>query len=128
MNTICISGNLTRDAEIRESTNGGKWATFTVAVQDSVKTNGTWEKATYFLDCIWSGGLLPYVAQDMTKGTKVCVCGKLTVRSYTDKDGANRKQYQIKASDVEVMRGNGSAHEQHEQQQTVSIYDEDIPF
>jgi len=117
MNNITISGNLTKDVEVRTSADGkSEWGTFTVAVQDGYGDN----KKTYFFDCNWSGGLFPYRKSAMTKGTRVVVSGKMTVRDYEANDGGKRKAYTIRANDVEVLNSLASVVE--------TISDDDIPF
>jgi len=53
INTVCLSGNLTRDAELRFTTKGTGVCSFGIAVNDSRKnsTTGQWEDVPNFFDC-----------------------------------------------------------------------------
>lgn len=103
INHIVISGNLTKDAEVRTTSAGKQWCTFTVAVNDREKQGDEWVNKTSYFDCKWFGGLVQYNAPSMTKGTKVCVAGKMVQNEYASADGSKKRAWNVIADAVETM-------------------------
>lgn len=110
LNTITISGNLTRDPEIRTLANGSNFATFTVAVNTRKKLpDGSWADVPSFFDCKGFDRVANYLIRcDLTKGSKVAVVGRMEQETYTDKkSGEQRKAWKLIADDVEPMAAKG---------------------
>lgn len=99
MNSICIAGNLTRDAEVRPLPNGDPVASFSVA------DNQGKEKPAIFWRCSLFGKRAESLAPYLTKGQQVTVSGTVTEREYTDKDGQKRKAQEIRVNDVALQGG-----------------------
>ena len=98
MNSICITGNLTRDIELKSSQSGLSVCTFTLAV----KRPHTAE-TTDFIPCVaWRQGA-DFLAKSARKGNRVGVTGVLTSRVYEDRDGKKRTFYEVTASAVELL-------------------------
>ena len=83
MNKVFEIGRLTRNPEVRYTTSGKAVCTFTIAVDDGFGEN---KKAYFFPVVIWGKGA-EVCGNSLTKGSKVAVVGKLTTRSYENKDG-----------------------------------------
>lgn len=98
MQKIMLIGNLTKDVEIKATTNGKLVARFTLAVERPNTTD-----TTDFFDIVVWEKLAENCSQYLGKGLKVFVEGILTTRTYQDKDGYNRKVYEIKANSVEFL-------------------------
>ena len=79
INKAFISGNLTRDPELRETPSGFQVLSFGVAVNDHRKNNqtGQWEDYTNYLDCVLFGARAASVSRYLAKGTRVNIEGKL---------------------------------------------------
>lgn len=114
INRVVISGNLTRDAELRE-TNGKATPVLncSVAVNDRRKnqTTGEWEDYPNYVDCTMFGNRAVSLAQYLTKGTKVAIEGKLRYSSWTDKEtGKKRSNLNVLVDEIEFMssRNNNS--------------------
>ncbi len=102
MNKVILLGNLTRDPELIETAKGASVCKFAIAVsRDYANADGT--KETDFFNIVAWRGLGENCAKFLTKGNKVCVCGRLENRSYEDKDGIKRTITEIIASDVEFL-------------------------
>lgn len=156
INSVTISGNLSRDAELRNTGNSDV-LNFSVAVNERVKNNqtGEWEDRANFFDCALFGNRATSISQYMTKGTKVAISGKLRQSKWQDKNGQNRYSVSIIVDDVEFMgqRSNQQTAQQPQQQPPVqqgyyqapqayqqtavpmyqqpaqqTVYDQDIPF
>lgn len=109
INRVTISGNLARDAELRNTGNSDV-LNFAVAVNERVKNpqTGEWEDRPNFFDCALFGKRGASLHQYMTKGTKVAIDGRLRQSKWQDKSGENRYSVSIIVDDVELMsRGNG---------------------
>lgn len=88
-------GRLTRDPELRQTGSGVSFANFSVAV-DRDFSKGE-EKETDFIDCVAWRHTGEFVSKYFTRGSLIVVSGRLQVRSYTDKDGNNRRAAEIVA-------------------------------
>lgn len=103
INKVFISGNLTRDAELRETKSGNNVLNFSVAVNDSVKNaNGEWENYPNFVDCVMFGKRADALFEPLVKGAKVAIEGKLRYSSW-EKDGAKRSKLEVIVDEIELM-------------------------
>jgi single-strand DNA-binding protein len=102
MNTTVITGNLTREPEIRYLNDGVATCTFGVAVdrrwQD--RQTGQWSEATSFFDVSCWRDLAEHVALSLIKGSRVVVAGRLEQRSWNGDDGKVRTKVELVADDV----------------------------
>ena len=129
INKAIITGNLTRDAELRSTGGGLSVANFAVAVNERVKNNSTgeWEDRANYIDCTMFGRRAEALAQYMTKGTKVTIEGKLRWSQW-EKNVEKRSKVEVVVDEVELMaRGEKRAAEPATAPLT-RMYDEDIPF
>ena len=87
MNKITISGNVAKDVELRMTAGKGTpVATTSIAVNDGYGEN----KKTYFVNIVVWGKQAEFFANNVLKGQKVWVNGKLVIRDYEAKDGTKR--------------------------------------
>lgn len=136
INHVAVVGNLTRDAELRSTAGGSCVMRFGVAVNDRSKNQqtGQWEDRPNFIDCTMFGNRAESVSRFLSKGTKVCIEGKLRWSQWDDrKTGEKRSKVEVIVDEIEFMssRGEGAkVADGHacEPVRDVSIYDEDIPF
>lgn len=99
LNHIVIQGRLTRDPELRRTQSGIAVASFTVACERDVKTEGG-ERLTDFIDVVAWRGTAEFVDKWFTKGQMIVVSGRLQVRDWTDKDGGKHTATEIIADSV----------------------------
>jgi single-strand DNA-binding protein len=97
---VTLSGNLTRDPELRFTTNGTALATFGLAVNRRKKVGDTWEDEVSFFDVVAWQTLAENVAESLTKGTRVVVTGSLTQRSWETDSGETRSRVEVVAAEV----------------------------
>lgn len=104
INVVNISGNLTRDSELRRTAGGTAVLGFGVAVNDRRKNQqtGEWEDYPNFVDCTVFGTRAERLAGMLTKGTKVCILGRLRYTSW-ERDGQKRSKIEVIADDIELM-------------------------
>lgn len=130
LNKASISGNLTRDAELRVTPNGTAVLELGVAVNEKRKNKQTGEYEDYpsFLDCVMYGKRAEALAQYLPKGTKVAVEGRLHQDRWEDKEsGQNRSKVVIVVDEIDFMSTRrGEA--QQPQGAPAPYADEDIDF
>lgn len=131
INHVTISGNLTRDAEIKRTASGMAIVSFTVAVNERRKNTQTGEYENYanFVDVAWFGTYAEKCAATLTKGSKVCVAGKLRQSRWTTQDGQNRSKLEVIAEEVELPpRPQGQFNPPQQEPVQDTLYGSDIPF
>lgn len=128
LNHVTLSGNLTRDAELRATAGGTAVLNFGIAVNESRKDNaGKWVDEPNFIDCVIFGNRGDSIAKYMSKGTKVSLVGRLHQSTWETKEGQKRSKIEVIVDGIEFMtRGEGE--QQAEQQENADFYDADIPF
>ena len=101
-NTTTITGNLTREPEIRYTKEGQATTQLGVAVnrrwQD--RTTQEWQEATSFFDVVCWRDLAENVALSLSKGMRVVVTGRLEQRSWETEEGEHRSKVEITADEV----------------------------
>lgn len=104
-----ISGNLTRDPELRATGGGTQILQFGVAVNDRARnqTTGEWEDRPNFIDCIMFGSRAESLSRYLSKGTKVAIEGKLRYSSWESKDGQRRSKIEVVVDDLEFLSSRG---------------------
>ena len=141
MNRVCITGNLTREPELRKTQGGMAILSFGIAVNDRRKNpqSGQWEDYANFIDCTMFGARAESLANYLAKGKKIAVDGKLRYSSWEDKQGNKRSKLEVIAEDIELLgsredKPSGKSYGRGEPQQVQAeiiepgIYDDDCPF
>jgi len=104
INRVTITGNLTRDPELRQTPNGTAVCTLGVAVNGRRKEGDQWvDKPNYFNVVVW-GAQGQNCANYLSKGRPVAVDGRLDWRSWEAKDGSGtRSTIEIVADTVQFL-------------------------
>ncbi len=129
INKVLLSGNLTRDAEVRSTAGGTNVISFGLAVNERKKNaqTGEWEEVPNFVDCTMfdSTGNRQWIANALRKGFKVYVEGSLRYSSWQDRDtGKNRSKLEVIVRDIDANwpprqqapQGYGQPYQQQAQQ------------
>lgn len=130
INRVNISGNLTRDPEMRHTASGMQVLSFGMAVNDRAKNPQTdeWENRPNFIDCTMFGARAEAVSRYISKGSKVAIEGKLRWSQW-EKDGQKRSKIEVIVDEIEFMsRREDVAQQQSAAAPVPDVYDEDIPF
>ena len=97
MNSINLTGNICSDLELKQTTGGKSVVSFNLAVNRPFTKDTTdfipivvWEKSA------------EYLAKYAHKGTRIAVSGKLTTRSYADKNGNKRTVFEVIADTIDI--------------------------
>jgi single-strand DNA-binding protein len=101
-NATILSGNLTRDPEIRYTREGQANATFGLAVNRRWQPRGSdeWEEATSFFDVVCWRELAENVALSLVKGSRVIVSGRLEQHVWESDSGERRSKVEVTADEV----------------------------
>ncbi|MBR2587447.1 single-stranded DNA-binding protein [Candidatus Saccharibacteria bacterium] len=99
-NKTIIGGRIAKDLELKTTTSGNAVLTFPVAVATKHKDKN---ESTDFFDCVAWGQTAEFIAKYFKKGSTILVEGALHTRTYTDRDGKNRKVTEINVEKVEFV-------------------------
>lgn len=104
INRVVISGNLTRDPDLRSTASGMPVLGFGVAVNDYRKNQqtGEWEDYPNFIDCTMFGARAQSVSLFLSKGSKVAIDGKLRWSQW-ERDGQKRSKIEVIVDEIEFM-------------------------
>ena len=154
INRVVISGNLTRDPELRRTQSGMAIMSFGVAVNDRRRNQqtGEWEDYANFIDCTMFGSRAEAVSNYLSKGSKIGIEGKLRYSTW-ERDGQKRSKLEVIVDELEFMssrdrqgggsyqgnRGYQSDNGGYQQSSAApasapvintssTVYDDDIPF
>jgi len=90
LNRIMLLGRLGKDAETRFTANNLSVTSFTIATDNSYKgKDGNWQTETTWHNIV-AFSLSDYYKDNLKKGKRVYVEGRLTKKDYTDKEGIKR--------------------------------------
>jgi single-strand DNA-binding protein len=109
INRVVISGNLTRDPELRSTPGGMAVLNLGIAVNDRRKNQqtGEWEDYPNFIDCAMFGSRAEAITQYLQKGAKVAIEGKLRYRSWESQQGEKRSKVEVVIDEIEFMSSRG---------------------
>jgi single-strand DNA-binding protein len=99
-NTTTITGNLTREPEIRYTREGKATVVFGVAVNRRFQKDGEWTESVSYFDVVVWQDQAENVAVSLMKGQRVIVTGRMEQRSWESEDGERRSKVEIVADEV----------------------------
>lgn len=102
LNQCVFMGRLTADPELRTTPQGASVTTFTIAVERPFQRSGD-EKTTDFFNIVAWRNTAEFITKFFHKGNLICVQGYMTTRTYTDKNGVNRKVYELVAENAHFV-------------------------
>jgi single-strand DNA-binding protein len=104
INRVVMTGNLTRDPELRSTPSGTPVCSLRIACNTRRKdASGQWvDKPNYFDVTVW-GAQGENCAQYLQKGRPVAIDGRLEWREWEDKDGHKRQSTDIIADSVQFL-------------------------
>lgn len=105
INRVTITGNLTRDPELRSTGSGMQVCKLGVAVNHRQKNSqtGQWEEKPNFFDVTVFGSQGENCATYLSKGRPVAVDGRLAWSSWEAQDGSKRSKVEIIANVVQFL-------------------------
>lgn len=97
MNSITLIGNICNDLELKQTPSGKSVVTFNLAVSRPFAKD-----VTDFIPIIVWNQSAEYLVKYAKKGSKIAVLGKLTTRTYEDKNGTKHNAFDVVADSVEI--------------------------
>jgi single-strand DNA-binding protein len=131
MNKVVLIGRLTRDPELRYTQGGKAFTTFTLAVDRRFSKDK--QQTADFIPCIAWDKLAEIIGNNLTKGRRVGVEGRLQTRTYDAKDGSKRSAFDVMVDELEFLDPKGQGQQSQGQNQPQQAYqpgitDDEIPF
>lgn len=131
INRVVITGNMTREPELRRAASGMAILNLGVAVNDRRKNpqSGEWENVPNYIDCVIFGTRAESLSRFLHKGSKVAIEGKLRYSSW-EKDGNRRSKIEVMVDDLELLTPKQQQPQQAAQPVEVqpTYYSDDLPF
>lgn len=117
INRCFLTGNLTKDGELRQTQSGSYVLSFGIAVNDRRKNpaTGEWQEFPNYFDATMFGNRAQAVSPYLVKGTKVTIEGPLRWSQWEDKNtGQKRSKVEVIVDEIEFMsRGQGQQAQQY---------------
>ena len=133
INKVIITGNLTREPELRSTASGMAILNLGVAVNDRRKDpkSGEWGDYANFIDCVMFGTRAESISNYLHKGIKVAIDGKLRWSQW-EREGQKRSKVEVTVDDIEILTPKGEQPNSPQAQAPIEVsaevYDDDIPF
>lgn len=132
LNKVILIGRLGKEPAVRFTQGGTAIAQFSMATSETFKKkDGTKEESTQWHQIVCWGKLGEVCGEYLTKGSLVCIIGKVTYRTYDAKDGEKKYITEIVANEMKML-GGGKPKEQQPAQGTTGPggigQEEDVPF
>lgn len=110
INKVIITGNLTRDPELKSTGSGMAVLKMGVAVNDRAKNQqtGEWEDRPNFIDLVMFGTRAESISRFLSKGSKVAVEGKLRWSSWENPQGEKRSKIEVVVDEIEFLSARDS--------------------
>jgi len=137
INRVLVTGNLTRDPELRSTGGGMSILKMGIAVNDRRKNSqtGEWEDVPNFFDVTVFGARGESLSRFLSKGSKIAVEGKLRWRQWETPEGDKRSAVEIIADDIEFLSprgegggGGGYSAPAAQPSSAEPVFEDDIPF
>ena len=111
INRVTITGNLTRDPELKALPSGSTVCALSVAVNGRRKNaqTGQWEEEPNYFDVTVWGAQGENCSKYLSKGRPVAIDGRLRWRKWTTPEGQNRSAVDIVAENVQFLGGRDDA-------------------
>ena len=115
LNKIQLIGNVGKNPEVRTFDGGNKVANFTLATTKRyTDRNGQLVDATTWHNIQVNGKVADVAEKYVQKGDPIYVEGELTARTYVDRNNVERVIYEVRASQLQLLRQRGSAAQETE--------------
>ena len=119
---IFMAGRLGRDAELRATAKGTSVLSFSLAVDSGWGEN----KHTSWFNVVSFGKSADSLAQYLTKGKAVLVCGEPRLESYENKEGQKMTALKVYADDITFL--GGQTQQQAPAGQATQADNDEVPF
>jgi single-strand DNA-binding protein len=102
MNKVLLTGRITKDPEIRYTSNGTANLLFTLAV-DSTQRDANGSRQAFFISCVAWGQQADFMSRYVKKGNMLAITGRIQTRSYQDQAGQTHYVTEVVVEAVENL-------------------------
>lgn len=102
LNVVAIMGRLAADPQLRQTTTGKNVASFRIAC-DRGRRDANGQSQTDWFDVVAWNQTAEFVCKYFQKGSLIAIDGRLQMRTYQDKTGANRNAVEIMANNINFV-------------------------
>lgn len=131
MNNVTLVGNMTKDADLKFTSNGSAVASFTLAVSRAFK-NANGEKETDFINCVVWRKQAEVLAEYTRKGSKIAIRGRMQTRNYDNKEGVKVYVTEVVVEEFTFLDSKKDSQSGNDpfakSSQPIDIADQDLPF
>jgi len=120
MNQVNLVGRLTKEATLKTTTTGKQVATFTLAIRN--------RESADFINCQAWSKTAEIIDKYTQKGSLIGVTGRISTRSYDDKDGRKVYVTEVIVNEVELLESRKEEIEKPVVREVIDIPEEDLPF
>lgn len=103
-NKAILVGRLTADPELKQTPNGVSVTSFSIAVGRAFAPKGG-ERQTDFIDIVAWRQTAEFICRYFSKGKAILIEGAIQTRTYVDKNGQNRRAWEIVADSAHFVEG-----------------------
>lgn len=124
INKVILQGRLTKDIEVRNTSNQKPVTQFSLAVERNIK-NSEGKYDADFINCVAWNQTATFLGSYFHKGDMMCIVGKIQTRSYNDNSGNKVFVTEVIVDEVSFCGGSQKAQNaQQKPQEKPSVYDE----
>lgn len=106
-NKAILVGRLTADPELKQTPSGVSVTSFSLAVNRAYTPKGG-ERQTDFIDIVAWRNTAEFICKHFSKGKAILVDGSIQTRTYVDKNGQNRRAWEVAADGVHFVESKGA--------------------
>ena len=103
INSVIMIGRLTRDPELKYTPSGSAVATMTIAVGRKYKKAEEMVDEVCFIDVVCWNKLAEAMANNLSKGSRIGVTGRLMQRTWQTKEGDKRSKHEIVGESIQFL-------------------------
>lgn len=127
MNKCVLVGRLTKDTEIKLTSNQSKLCMFTIAVDRRFKDKDGNRQAD-FINCLAWGKNAEFINKYFNKGSRIGIVGSIQTRSYADKDGKTVYVTEVVVDEAEFVESAGNGEAKAEAKAETKPSNDEMPF
>lgn len=122
MNKAILMGRLTKEPELRATSNGVSVCTFTLAIERKFKDKSG-NRLTDFIPCVAWRQQADFVSRYFSKGQRVAVIGSIQPRSYEDQSGQKRYITEVIVEEIYFADGKRDVNDDYQRQEEDLYYE-----
>jgi single-strand DNA-binding protein len=125
INRVILTGNLTRDVELRSLPSGSSVGKMRLAVNGRMKRNDEWIDVPNFFDITVWGAQAENCAKYLSKGSAVAIDGRLQWREW-ESDNGKRQAVDVVAESVQFLGNSKGGGSQQRSRSDIPVDDSDF--